>query len=167
MADKKIRIGSMEDFHVYDDVDYSSGIKSEGPIEAANAVNPTELVALSQLGTYVQGPGASTDNAVARFNGAGGNLIKDSKVIVDNNGSVNIPTGEGYKVNNIKVLTNQQAAETDAAAVSAITLGVGVDLVDRATFNTDLGTLVTEINALKSKINNLLAKLRTHGIIAT
>jgi hypothetical protein len=78
-----------------------------------------------------------------------------------------IETEGSYEVDATQVVTNQQAAEGDAAAVSAISLGAGGDTVDRATFNTDLGTLVTEINVVKTTLNNLLAKLRTHGLIAT
>jgi hypothetical protein len=66
-----------------------------------------------------------------------------------------------------QVIGARQTAEADAGAVSAISLGTGSDQVDRATFNTNLTTLVTEINAIKTTLNNLLAKLRTHGLIAT
>lgn len=66
-----------------------------------------------------------------------------------------------------QVITQQQAAEANASAVSAISLGAGSDQVDRSTFNTDLSTLVTEINAIKDTLNSLLGKLRTHGLIDT
>ena len=66
-----------------------------------------------------------------------------------------------------QVITARQAAEGDAGAVSAITLNAGTDLVDRAAFNTALSSMVTEMNGIKSTLNSLLAKLRTHGLIAT
>jgi hypothetical protein len=59
-----------------------------------------------------------------------------------------------------------QAAEADAGAASAISLAAGADHVDRAAFNTALGTLVSEINGIRTTLNNLLAKLRTLVLIA-
>ena len=40
----------------------------------------------------VTGPASSTDNAIARFNGATGNLVQNSNVIIDDNGNVGIGT---------------------------------------------------------------------------
>jgi hypothetical protein len=94
-----------------------------------------------------------------------GILVPTEKLDVD--GDINIPTGQSYKVAGTQVLTNQQAAEADAAAVSAISLAAGTDQVNRTAFNTSLATLVTEVNAIKTVLNSLLAKLRTHGIIDT
>ena len=71
------------------------------------------------------------------------------------------------QVGGTQVVGAQQAAESDAAAISAISLGAGADTVDRTTFNNDLTTLVTEINTLRTTLNSLLAKLRTHGLIDT
>lgn len=48
----------------------------------------------------------------------------------------------------------------DAADASAITLGAGADSVDRATFNTDLATLISEINALIAVVNDIRYKLK-------
>lgn len=167
MADKNIRIGSQEGIHTYDDADYPSSIKTDGPMEAGAPVNPTEVVRLIDLGTYTQGPASATDNAVARFDGTTGKILQNSLVTIDDSGSQNIPTGQGYKVAGIKVVTDQQAVEADVGAVSAISLGAGADTVDIATFNAALVTLVAEINAIKTKLNNVLAKLRTHGLINT
>jgi hypothetical protein len=134
------------------------------------AIEDKEVLRLIDVGDIVGdvvGPGASTDNAIVRFDGVTGKKIQNSGVLIDDSDNVNIPTGQGLQVNGIQVVTDQQAAEADVAAVSAISLGAGSDQVDRTTFNTDLGTLVTEINAIKTKLNNLLAKLRTHGLIDT
>jgi hypothetical protein len=51
----------------------------------------------------------------------------------------------------------RQAAEPDVSTTSSL---VGSDTVNE-------NDLLTSINALETKINNLLAKLRTHGLIAT
>lgn len=49
----------------------------------------------------VAGPASSTDNAVTRFDSTTGKIIQNSPVTIDDNGSVNIPTGQTYKINNI------------------------------------------------------------------
>jgi hypothetical protein len=63
----------------------------------------------------------------------------------------------GYKVSGTKVLGAQAAAEADVAATVSL---IGSDTVD-------ITATLQAINALEIKINALLAKLRTHGIIAT
>lgn len=70
--------------------------------------------------------------------------------------SVNTGT-QGYKVSTIKVVGAQELAEADVSATAAIT---GSDTVNET-------TVLASINALETKVNNLLAKLRTHGLIAT
>lgn len=50
-------------------------------------------------GGDVSGPASSTDNAITRFDGTGGKTIQNSSVTIDDNGSVNIPTGQSYKIN--------------------------------------------------------------------
>lgn len=45
-------------------------------------------------GGDVVGPGSSTDNAVARFDGTTGKLIQNSSVTIDDNGSVVVPSGQ-------------------------------------------------------------------------
>lgn len=170
MVIRQIRIGSLENIHQFDDADFTEGIETDAPIKAGAPADPTDVVRLSDIGTVagdVIGPAGATDEAVARFNGATGKSLQDSLLTVDNSGSANIPTGQGYKVNNIQVVTDQQAAEADVSAVSAIVVGAGADTIDLTTLNVDLGTLVTEINAIKTKLNNLLAKQRTHGLIDT
>lgn len=47
----------------------------------------------------VIGPASSTDTAVALFSGTTGKLIKNSLVTIDSSGSVNIPSGQSYKIN--------------------------------------------------------------------
>ena len=172
MALRQGRLGSIPDAIQYDDLDYPTAMEVNDPIRVnAAPVNANDVIRQGDL------PGAGpadviyssaniTDNTVVRGDG-GTRAVQDSDVTIDDNGSINIPTGEVYKVNGIQVLTDQQAAEADAAAISAISLGAGADTVDRTTFNTDLGTLVSEINALRTTVNNLLAKLRAHGLIDT
>lgn len=56
------------------------------------------IIHASNSGNVV-GPGSSTDNAIARFDSTTGKLIQGSLATVDDNGAVNIPTGQSYKIN--------------------------------------------------------------------
>lgn len=47
----------------------------------------------------VVGPASSTDNAITRFDSTTGKLLQNSLATIDDNGSVNIPTGQAYKIN--------------------------------------------------------------------
>jgi len=62
----------------------------------------------------VTGPGSSTDKAITRFSGTGGKTVQNSLVTVDDNGSINIPSGQNYKINN----TNLSYSNVGAAAAS-------------------------------------------------
>jgi hypothetical protein len=62
-----------------------------------------------------------------------------------------------YAVAGNRVVGARQAAEPDVSTTSSL---VGSDTVERS-------VLLASINALETTINNLLAKLRTHGLIAT
>jgi len=48
---------------------------------------------------------SSTDNALARFDGATGRIIQNSGVSVDDSNNVNIPTGAEYRVNGVNIMT--------------------------------------------------------------
>ena len=61
-----------------------------------------------------------------------------------------------YAVAGNKVVGARQAAEPDVSTTSSL---AGDDTVNE-------NDLLASINALETKINNLLAKLRTHGLIA-
>jgi hypothetical protein len=47
----------------------------------------------------------STDNALPRFDGTNGKIIQNSLVTIDDNGSMNIPSGQAYLVNGVDILT--------------------------------------------------------------
>ena len=67
-------------------------------------------------------------------------------------------TAKFYKdVNGVQLLTTQAAAEANVSVTSSIT---GSDTVDAT-------VLLAAVAALQNKVNALLAKLRTHGLIAT
>lgn len=60
-------------------------------------------------------------------------------------------------VNGVQLLTTQEAAEANVSVTSSLT---GSDTVDAT-------VLLAAVAALQNKVNALLAKLRTHGLIAT
>lgn len=71
---------------------------------ANNKITATYLDANEQeiefdvgLGDVSSSSSSSTDNAVARFDGTSGKLIKTSNVSIDNTGNINIPSGAMYK----------------------------------------------------------------------
>jgi len=96
--------------------------------------------------------GAETDRVIINDNGSvilgtdpgGSELLRVG-------GSVNIASGQGYKVAGTKVVGGQASAITDVSTADA----------------TDLASAIALANANKSKINTILAMLRTHGLIAT
>ena len=75
-------------------------------------------------GGDVVGPASATDNAITRFDGTTGKLIQNSLVTIDDNGSINLPTGQAYQINGTSVL-------------SGTTLGSGIT----ASSLTSVGTL--------------------------
>jgi hypothetical protein len=66
-------------------------------------------------------------------------------------GSVNVGSGQGYKVAGTKVVGGQASAIADVSTADA----------------TDLASAISLANANKAKINSILSMLRTHGLIAT
>jgi len=170
MAIRQVRIGGNPNIVQYDDADFPNALETDHTIKVGTA--PTindEVLRYQDMPVPGSGVGAAaniTDHAIVRGEG-GAKAVQDSLATIDDTGSQNIPTGQGYKVNAIQVVTDQQLPEADAVAISAIVVSAGADTIDIAATNNDLITLVTEINNLKTKINNLLTKLRTHGLIDT
>lgn len=69
-------------------------------IPVASATTATELgyvngvtsAIQTQINTKVTGPASATDNAIVRYDGTTGKLVKDSSVIIDNNGGMSFAT---------------------------------------------------------------------------
>lgn len=61
----------------------------------------------------VVGPSSSLDNQIVRFDSTTGKIVQVSLATIDDNGAITIPTGQDYKINNVKITT---AAVTDAVA---------------------------------------------------
>lgn len=105
----------------------------------------------------VTGPASATDNAVTRFDGITGKAIQNSLVTIDDNGSVNIPTGQAYKINGTAL------AYGDVGAAAA--LGVNDNYVTDAekivignTSNTNSGD-----NATNSQYSGLVSNATHTG----
>ena len=98
MAQKTIRIGSLDAVQVYDDGDWSSAIETDHTIKVGTAPAVAEdVLRLDDIGGIVgdvSGPAASTDNAIVRFDGITGKIIQDSLVTIDNAGSISLPAAQ-------------------------------------------------------------------------
>lgn len=58
-------------------------------IICANGVSSGQVVTFDQLGTKTTGPASTTDNLIARFDGASGKFLQDSLVAISDTGIVN------------------------------------------------------------------------------
>lgn len=90
MAIVGIRIGSIVNAQMYDNALFDSAIETTAPMKAGAPVDPNDVLRLTDIAGYVQGPASATDNAVARFNGAGGKTIQNSGVILDDDDRLGI-----------------------------------------------------------------------------
>lgn len=106
----------------------------------------------------IGGSTGGTDNALLRADGSGGSTLQNSAISVDDSGNMSggaiADFTTAYRVNGTQILGIQQAAVSDFAATSIS--GTGDDAGINANFS-----------SIETKLNSLLAKLRTHGIIAT
>lgn len=91
--------------------------------------------------THVIGAPGATDGALARYDGGSGKRLKNSSATVDDSGNLNAAT---YAVAGTQVLGAQ------GAAISDVPTGGSATAADNAT-----------------AINLILARMRTHGVIAT
>jgi len=66
----------------------------------------------------VSGPASSTDNAIVRFDSTTGKLIQNSLVTADDSGSVNIPSGQSYKIDGIALTYSDVGADASGAAAT-------------------------------------------------
>lgn len=119
------------------------------------------------------GSSGSTDNAIIRADGTGGNTIQSSSITIDDSNNiagannitagnvVNVTSASGYQVNGTKVLGAQGAAINSLSASY-----IDTDF-DNGTGGTDPQSVADAFNITDARINTILAALRTHGIIAS
>lgn len=81
----------------------------------------------SNIDGAVIGPASSTDNAIARFDSTTGKLLQNSSVTVDDNGTLNLPASQDYKINGTSVLnsTTLGSGVTSSSLTSVGTLSSG------------------------------------------
>jgi len=114
-------------------------------------INGTALsytdVGAQVAGTYgdTTGAASSTDNAIVRFDSTGGKTLQNSLVTIDDSGSVNIPSGQAYKINGTALAYGdvgaQQAGSYQAAGNYAISPTTSADNVIPRFDGTDNKTL--------------------------
>ena len=80
--------------------------------------------AIATGGGNVSGPGTSTDNAVARFNGTDGELIQNSGVIIDDSNNI---TGAGT-INGVSITAH--GSRHGATAADPVPTATAVELTD-------------------------------------
>lgn len=63
------------------------------------------VVTQTNIDGAVVGPSTATDNAIARYNLTTGKLIQNSSTTLDDNGTINIPTGQTVTINSVDIKT--------------------------------------------------------------
>lgn len=85
----------------------------------------------------VVGAASSTDNAIVRFDGVTGKIVQNGLATVDDSGSVNIPTGQAYEINNVDILTadtlGSSVVTSSLTTVGTLSGGNATAVVDAAT----------------------------------
>jgi len=93
-------------------------------------------------GSGMVGPSPSTDNAIPRFDGAGGSTLKDSSVILGDGGDITVPGVGGYF----------QVGSTIRVASSRISLGSNCDIAWGAT---NSATATKDTNLARTGVGKL------------
>lgn len=85
----------------------------------------------------VSGPASSTDNAIARFDSTSGKIIQNSSATVDDNGTLNIPSGQSYQIDSTSVLSattlGSSVVSSSLTSVGTLSSGNATAVVDAAT----------------------------------
>ena len=114
MAEKYVRIGSMENVHVFDDGDFDAGLETDSTIKVGVAPAANEdVVRLVDVGgvsaDIVTATANITDHSIARGHG-GAKVLQDSLVTIDDAGSISLPALQTVDGIDISV----HAADVDA-----------------------------------------------------
>lgn len=95
MARKFVRIGSLQNIHIFDDGDFDGGIETDDTMKAGQApVAGEDVLRLDDVGStgIISGPGASTDNAIARWHLAAGLELQNSLITISDTGQLELLT---------------------------------------------------------------------------
>ena len=146
-----------------------SSLTARDGINIAVGQGSIEISSTGSMG----GSSGSTDNAIIRADGTGGNTIQSSSITIDDSNNiagannitagnvVNVTSANGYQVNGTKVLGVQGAGISDLNDIYSDTdFNNGSD-------GTTPGSVAAAFNNTNEGINTILDALRTHGIIAT
>ena len=152
-------------------IDSNSAIPSEafvGTTEEQQLANKTfaELVGTKVLASDGSG-GLSETDLSGWVDGTSGRIT----VTDDGDGTITltVPLKSNFGITSDAngLSLNQQANETDASNISAVSLSAGSDSIDLSASNTTLSTMRTEINAIVTKVNAILAILLNSELMAS
>jgi hypothetical protein len=133
---KSITVGSLPkesplttkgDLYTYDTGDQRLGVGSNDQVLTADSTEATGLKWATPTVGDIVGPGSSTDEAVARFDGVTGKLIKDSSTFTYDGTSITLNTGTialEHTTNSVAIGLNAGNVGT-ATGADVITIGGG------------------------------------------
>lgn len=120
-------------------------------------------------GGNVTGPGSSTDNAVARFDGTTGQLLQNSSVLVDDDGAVTALSfsGDGSGLTNIPNPFDQNLNTTDVVRFSSVLVGSGSNGITETAITLGDNVLINANTGIKNpQTDTLIFNFSTNGILA-
>ena len=139
-------LGAAASSHTHAASDIASGTIATARLGSGTANSTTFLRGDQTYATPagsgdVVGPASATDNAIARYDTTTGKLIQTSLVTIDDSGSVNIPTGQTYKINgtaHTHALGDLSDVGTATATNKHVPVGNGTTFESRQLASTDL-----------------------------
>jgi hypothetical protein len=136
--------------HIADDENPHTVTKTQ--VGLANVTNNAQVKKIS----------SSVDNQVMRWNGETGDLPQGSNVTIDDNGSVNIPTGQSYKINGT-ALSKSDIGLSNVDNIQQMPLSY-LDTDGDLTANSDVK--VASQKATKTFVNNSFLLNKCNGLIS-
>ena len=119
------------DLYTYDTDVQRLGVGADGEILSANSAEPTGLEWIPSPTGDVVGPVSSTDTAIARWSGTGGDTLQDSGVLVD--ASDNVSGVNDLGVGNDLSVVGTTTLDTGLTGFARLTAGVvSADTIDNA-----------------------------------
>lgn len=101
-------------------------------------------------GGDVIGPAGATDNAIARYDQTTGKLLQNSLATIDDSGSVNIPSGQYYKINGA-ALTQDNIGDGTTYKQYSATEKTKLSNIEASADVTDAANVGTAINGSTAK----------------
>lgn len=122
----------------------------------------------------VVGPASAADNAITRYDSTTGKLIQNSSATVDDNGTINIPTGQTYNINGSAHTHAYAANSFSTIAVSGQSDVIADSSADTLTFaagsnvtlTTDAGTDTVTIAASSGNAFGTVAVSGQSNVVA-